>query len=235
MNTLIIGASGAIGKALVDELSSNHADTVVVTSRAGELALSEKRANVHSYALDLSDMGEARHQVAAIVQREPRIDAIVIASGILRTSFSLIADNEKEQMQINFLNVIEILKILIRKYLKRDLTSIVLVASTSSINSDGGRLGYSSSKAALVAAGKTLARELGPNGIRVNSVSPGLIDSEMVRNTIKEEDLVSLETRLFLQRLGTADEVAKVIRFLVSKDSSYITGQNIFIDGGMSW
>jgi 3-oxoacyl-[acyl-carrier protein] reductase len=87
----------------------------------------------------------------------------------------------------------------------------------------------------LIAAGKTLARELGPKGIRVNSVSPGLIESEMVKSTIDNQELDSLKARLFLKRLGYAEEVAKVIHFLVSNDSSYITGQNIFVDGGMSW
>jgi len=235
MNILVVGASGAIGQAVVFELASDEENVVVVTSRSGEPMQNENRTNIHSYSLDLSDIERARNQIASIVQREPSLDAIVIASGILRTSFSLIADNEIEQMQINFLSVMEILKILIRKYLRRDLKSVVLIASTSATNSDGGRLGYSSSKAALIAAGRTLARELGPDGIRVNSVSPGLIESEMVKNTINDEELNSLKTRLFLKRLGTAEEVAKVIRFLVSKDSNYITGQNIFVDGGMSW
>ena len=133
------------------------------------------------------------------------------------------------------MRVIEVLKVLIRKYLTRDLKSIVLIASTSATNSDGGRLGYSSSKAALIAASKTLARELGPKGVRVNSVSPGLIDSEMVDSTIDHQQLNTLKARLFLERLGSAEEVAKVIQFLASNDSSYITGQNILIDGGMSW
>jgi 3-oxoacyl-[acyl-carrier protein] reductase len=235
MKVLVVGASGTIGQAIVDELSNDETNIVIATSRSGEQIQGENRTNVHFYALDLSDSERARNQITRIMQSELNLDAIVIASGILKTSFSLVAENEMEQIQINFLRVIEMLKILIRKYLKRELKSIVLIASTSATNSDGGRLGYSSSKAALIAAGKTLARELGPKGIRVNSVSPGLIESEMVKSTIDNQELDSLKARLFLKRLGYAEEVAKVIHFLVSNDSSYITGQNIFVDGGMSW
>jgi 3-oxoacyl-[acyl-carrier protein] reductase len=224
-----------IGKAVVNLFASDETNVIAATSRTGERMQDESRQNIHVYPLDFSDMERARIQIATITRSELRLDAIVVATGILRTSFSLVADNETEQIQINFLRVIEVLKVLIRKYLTRDLKSIVLIASTSATNSDGGRLGYSSSKAALIAAGKTLARELGPKGVRVNSVSPGLIDSEMVDSTIDHQQLNTLKARLFLERLGSAEEVAKVIQFLASNDSSYITGQNILIDGGMSW
>ncbi len=235
MRVLIVGSSGTIGKAVVNLFASDKTNIIVATSRTGEQKQDESRQNIHVYPLDFSDMERVRIQIATITRNELRLDAIIVATGILRTSFSLVSDNETEQMQINFLRVIEVLKILIRKYLTRDLKSIVLIASTSATNSDGGRLGYSSSKAALIAAGKTLARELGPKGIRVNSVSPGLIDSEMVDSTIDHKQLNTLKARLFLERLGSAEEVAKVIQFLASNDSSYITGQNILIDGGMSW
>jgi 3-oxoacyl-[acyl-carrier protein] reductase len=235
MRVLIVGSSGVIGKAVVNLFASDETNVIAATSRTGERMQDESRQNIHVYPLDFSDMERARIQIATITRSELRLDAIVVATGILRTSFSLVADNETEQIQINFLRVIEVLKVLIRKYLTRDLKSIVLIASTSATNSDGGRLGYSSSKAALIAAGKTLARELGPKGVRVNSVSPGLIDSEMVDSTIDHQQLNTLKARLFLERLGSAEEVAKVIQFLASNDSSYITGQNILIDGGMSW
>ena len=235
MRVLVVGSSGVIGQAVVNLFASDETNIVAATSRSGGRMQNESRKNVHFYPLDLSDMERARIQTKTIVQSELRLDAIVVAAGILRTSFSLTADNETEQVQINYLSIIEVLKILIRKYLTRDLKSIVLIASSSATNSDGGRLGYNSSKAALIAAGKTLARELGPKGVRVNSVSPGLIDSEMVENTINHEQLYTLKTRLFLGRLGSPEEVAKVIQFLASNDSSYITGQNISIDGGMLW
>lgn len=235
MKVLVVGATGVIGKAVVDVFANDETNFVVATSRSDQQVEKEDSKNVQFYCLDLSDMETARKQTATIIQSELSLDAIVIASGILKTSFSLVADNEVEQMQVNYLGVIEILKILIRKYLNRGLKSVVLIASTSAINSDGGRLGYSSSKAALISAGKSLARELGPKGVRVNSVSPGLIMSEMVESTINPEELNTLKGRLFLKRLGSAEEVATVIRFLVSNDSNYITGQNIVVDGGMSW
>lgn len=235
MKILIVGASGAIGRSVVNLLAVSNGNIVLGTSRSGEPREMKERENVFFYPLDVTDKEKAAIQVLSITKNEPVIDAIVIASGVLKTSFSLLADNETEQMQINFLMVIEILKTLIRKYITRGLKSVVLVASSSASNADGGRLGYNSSKAALIAAGKTLARELGPKGVRVNCVSPGLIESEMVDRTISSQQLNSLKERLFLERIGEADEVAKAIRFLVSEESSYITGQNICVDGGMSW
>ena len=111
MRVLVVGSSGVIGKAVVNLFASDETNIIAATSRTGERMQDESRRNIHVYPLDFSDMERARIQIDTITRNELRLDAIVVATGILRTSFSLVADNETEQMQINFLRVIEVLNI----------------------------------------------------------------------------------------------------------------------------
>ena len=109
--------------------------------------------------------------------------------------------------------------------------SIINMASVSGVVNSQGDIAYGSSKAAGIFATKTMALELGPYGIRVNSVSPGFIATDMWKDRRSEVyDKVLRETPL--GRQGTPEEVAKVVLFLASDMSSYITGQNIVVDGG---
>jgi 3-oxoacyl-[acyl-carrier protein] reductase len=110
---------------------------------------------------------------------------------------------------------------------------IVNITSVSGLVGIAGQTNYSASKGALLAFTRSLAAELGPRGIRVNSVVPGFIDTDMTARMprqIKEKN----RDRILLKRFGTASEVAKVVAFLVSDDASYIVGQSIVVDGGLT-
>ena len=118
----------------------------------------------------------------------------------------------------------------VRRMLRQRSGSIINIASLSGQTGNPGQINYAASKAALIAMTKTLAMEVGPRGIRVNAVSPGVIETEMT------QDLKSLERykeQIPLRRFGKSDEVASVVSFLVSSEASYITGQTISVNGGL--
>ena len=112
--------------------------------------------------------------------------------------------------------------------------SIINVSSTSAIQGNIGRLAYASSKSSLITATKVMSRELGQLGIRVNSICPGLTNTDMMVNNTDKKILSEITERLNLKRIAEPDEIANVIAFLASDLSSYLTGENIIVDGGLT-
>jgi len=107
--------------------------------------------------------------------------------------------------------------------------SVVSISSVSAVMGNRGQVNYAAAKSGLIAASRALSSEVARMGIRVNVVAPGLIDTEM----IKDAPVERIKDVIPMARLGKAEEVAKVVRFLCSDDASYITGQVIFVNGGM--
>ena len=136
-------------------------------------------------------------------------------------------------MGVNFIKPILLVNSIVSQYIKKGIKSVVFISSTSSIEGDPGRLQYSASKSALNLASRVLSKEIGKSGIRVNAVLPGLIDSPMLFQNTSEQEIDFRISQLSLRRLGQGFEVANLVHFLVCDESSYVTGQNIRIDGGM--
>ena len=111
--------------------------------------------------------------------------------------------------------------------------NIIFISSTSAERNDRGRVAYSGTKAAILSTTRILAKELGSSSIRVNSISPGLTNTEMVSKNTKPEVLKEEIKKISLQRIAETDEIANVAVFLASDQSSYINGQNIKVDGGV--
>ena len=118
--------------------------------------------------------------------------------------------------------------------IKRKNGSIVNIASSAAIDANEGRLAYVTSKASIMSASKVLARELAPFNIRSNCVAPGLTDTNLMRDNTKIEFINKTVDSLMIKRVGDPKEIANVIMFLASNLASYITGQTIRVDGGMS-
>ena len=109
---------------------------------------------------------------------------------------------------------------------------IINVSSVVGISGNAGQTNYSASKAGIIGFTKSLAKEVGSRNILVNAVAPGFIETQMT-DVLKEEVKEEISKTIPLKRMGTVEDVANVVKFLASKDSSYITGQVINIDGGM--
>ena len=117
--------------------------------------------------------------------------------------------------------------------IKNKKGSITYVSSSSAIDGNEGRSAYASTKSAMIAQAKVLSRELGMNNIRVNSISPGLTNTDMMKENHKKEIIDQVISRVSLKRVANPIEIANVVLLLSSDLTSYVTGQNIRVDGGM--
>ncbi len=135
-----------------------------------------------------------------------------------------------EVIQTNLYGPFYLMRWCIKKMLPKRSGCIVNVSSLSGQLGNPGQINYAASKGALIAMTKTLASEIGPRGIRVNAVAPGLIETEMTENLPQME---TIKKQIPLRRLGKAEEVAAAVAFLCSNDASYITGHTLSINGGL--
>ena len=132
----------------------------------------------------------------------------------------------------NYFSQIYLTQMISRAMTKNKKGNIIFVSSTSGINGDYGRFAYSSSKAAVLNSVKTLSKELSNYNIRVNAVSPGLTETDLMLSNTKEDIIKSEIEKISLKRIASTNEIADIILFLASEKSSYINGQNIVADGG---
>ena len=139
----------------------------------------------------------------------------------------------KEVFEINFFSQTIFTQYILKSMIKNKKGSIVYIASSSALDGNEGRSAYSSAKAAVITQAKVLSRELGSHNIRVNSISPGLTNTDMMQENHKKEIIDEVISRTSLRRIADPKEIANVTLLLSSDLTSYITGQNIRVDGGM--
>ncbi len=237
---MVTGANRGIGMAVIKIFAQNHADIIACARTQTpefENTLHELAAkydiDISPAYFDLSDEEAMTSAVKQIIKNTEHIDILVNNAGVTTAGFFSMTpiSRIKQVFEINYFAQLSIIQLAAKKMTRQRSGSIINVCSVSGLSNEKGRLAYGSSKAALAFATKTLAVELGANGIRVNAVSPGFIDTDMW----KERDDALREKVLGetpLARMGTPEDVAKAILFLASDDSSYITGRNIIVDGG---
>lgn len=240
-NVIITGCNKGIGKATLEDFAKNGANIFAcVRSASAEFksftkGLEKKfKINIEIIKLDLSDKPSISKSVDQIYKINRNIDILVNNAGILFNSLFLMTSEKQlnEMFQINYFSQIFLTQIIAKGMIKNKSGSIIFVASTSGINGDFGRFAYSSSKAAVLSAVKTLSKELSNYKIRVNAVSPGLTETDLMHSNTKKEILDSEIKKISLKRTASTSEIANVIVFLASLESSYINGQNIIVDGG---
>ena len=162
------------------------------------------------------------------------IDVLVNNAGILRDSY-LAMMSERDWADViegNLYPLFHCCKWGVRKMIARKQGTIVTIASISAFTGNPGQTNYAASKGAAVSFTRSLAREVGPMGIRVNTVAPGLIDTEMIAS-LKPELVESIIKSSSLRRIGKPEDVAEAVAFLASDRSAYITGQCLIVDGGI--
>lgn len=237
---IVTGANRGIGLAIVKVFAQNGAriwacarkESQEFEEYLGELASSYNTVITPLY-FDVTDQEKVKKAVCRIGQESKKIDILVNNAGIsVVRLFSMTSiDIIKNVLDTNFLSQISLSQMVSRHMIKNKLGVIINIASVTGLNPKEGGIAYGSSKAAVLFSTKTMALELGKYGIRVNSVSPGFIDTDMWKNRNENLKKKMLEETP-LQRQGTPEEVANTVLFLASDLSSYITGQNIIVDGG---
>lgn len=237
---VITGANRGIGLATVENFAKNGA-TIWACARTQSDEFEKNLRDlsdanevvINPLYFDVADMNMAKQALRTVGEDKKRIDILVNNAGVsVERLLNMTSVNMmREIMEINFLSQINMAQVASRYMMKNRSGCIVNVASVSGIEPEEGGVGYGSSKAAILFATGTMALELGKYGIRVNAVSPGFIDTDMWKGR-KEEIKEKILSETPLHRQGTAAEVAQTILFLASDMSSFITGQNIVVNGG---
>lgn len=225
---LITGGNRGIGLACAQRLRADGF-TVVVGCRSGEApdGLSAVRMDVSDPASIVAafDAVEAEHGAIAIV---------VANAGITRDNLLMRMSDEEidDVLGTNLAGSIRIARRALRGMLKARAGRIILVSSVVGLMGSAGQVNYAASKAGLVGAARSLAREVGSRGITVNVVAPGFVDTDMTAE-LGEERKAEILGAVPLARYADADEIAGVVSFLASSDAGYITGAVIPVDGGL--
>jgi len=240
-NVLITGCNKGIGKATLEGFAKCGANIFAcVRSNSSEfkkfISTLRKKYKVKIYVikLDLLKKSSISNCVNEIYKINKNIDILVNNAGMLFNSlFQMTSEKQLQEMfQVNYFSQVYLTQIISRGMTKNKTGNIIFVSSTSGINGDYGRFAYSSSKAAILSTVKTLSKELSNYNIRVNAISPGLTETDLMLSNTKEDIIKSEIEKISLKRIASTNEIADIILFLASEKSSYINGQNIVADGG---
>ena len=236
---LVTGASRGIGAAITQRFSEEGALVYANARREGSLDSILENLNgqfpgkVKPLYFDVCSEPDAKRAIMQIKKESGRLDVLVNNAGIMRDA--LIGMVSQELMhsifETNVFAVINMVQLAAKLMSRQKSGSIVNISSIVGLEGNPGQIVYSASKGAVAALTKTAAKELATQGIRVNAVAPGMINTDMFRS-IGKEKMHDLAINIRMGRLGTADEVADAILFLASDLSRYITGEIIGVNGG---
>lgn len=241
--SLITGCNRGIGKSLVKNFAAAGSNIIACMRKENEEFLNFKKdlenkfkIKIDTHYFDLVDEIQIKNFYDNVNSKYEKIDVLVNNAGTIQNSLFQMTPLKKlkETFKINFFNQIYLSQLIVKKMQKNKKGSIINVSSTSAIQGNVGRLAYASSKSSLITATKVMSRELGQLGIRVNSICPGLTNTDMMVNNTDKKILSEITERLNLKRIAEPDEIANVITFLASDLSSYLTGENIIVDGGLT-
>jgi len=237
---VISGGSRGLGAATTERLlKAGH--SVATFSRRGSAQVerwqedAELGERLYFQELDAANPDALREFVHAAHTRWGRIDALINNAAIASEGVLATADERSMQqmLEVNLAAAIRLTRECARLMLLREQGTIINIASVAAERGVAGLAVYSASKAGLVGFTRSLARELGPKGIRVNALAPGYLESEMSQS-LSAAQRAAIVRRTPLGRLGTVDDIVPWIEFLLSENASFLTGQVITVDGGAS-
>ena len=236
---LVTGAGRGIGRAVALELADAGAD-ITFTNRTEALAeavraeIEAKGRKCLSFQVDVADAARVDEMVAKTLQTFATIDILVNNAGITRDNLFMRMKHEEwsEVMRVNLDGMFNVTRAVIKTMMKQRRGRIINISSVVGFSGNAGQVNYASAKAAALGFTKSIAKELGSRNITCNAVAPGFIDTDMTRE-LNDAQRKAILDQIPLGRMGTAEEIAKVVRFLASDDASYINGDVIHVNGGM--
>ena len=239
---VITGCSKGIGKKILEIFSSNGANIFACTRNINEefknhLEDLKKKFNneIIPIQFNLNEESEIKKASNEILLSKKKIDILVNNAATIHSAIFQMTSMKKlkEIFEINFFSQTLFTQYILKSMIKNKSGSIVYISSSSALDGNEGRSAYSSTKSAIIAQAKVLSRELGVHNIRVNSIAPGLTNTDMMKDNTPVELIKEFKSRISLKRIANPEEIANVALLLSSDLSSYITGQVIRVDGGM--
>ena len=238
---LVTGAAKGIGKAIALKFASEGADvafTDLVINEAAEETIAELEAfghKVKAYASNAASFDETHAVVEEIHKEFGRIDILVNNAGITKDGLMLRMSEQQWDavLTVNLKSAFNFIHALTPIMARQRGGSIISMSSVVGVSGNAGQCNYSASKAGMIGLTKSIAKEMGPRGIRANCIAPGFIISDMTA-ALPDEVREQWVKTIPLRRGGTVDEVAKVALFLASDLSSYVSGQVINCCGAMA-
>ena len=241
-NSIITGCNRGIGKKILQVFAKNGSNIWACARKPDNEFLSfinecanEYDVQIWPVFFDLQDFNQIRLEMKKIISSKKPIDILVNNAGITYNALFQMANIEKiqEVFEVNYFSQIIITQYILKVMVRNKKGSIINISSSAGVNGASGRSIYGASKAAVICATKSLAKEVGETGIRVNSIAPGITETEMLSN-MSETVLNEEKSRTHLKRFAETSEIANTCLFLGSELSNYITGQVIRVDGGMN-
>ena len=240
---LITGAARGIGKAIALKFASEGANVaftdLFIDEEHGGLATEREIAalgvKAKGYASNAADFAQTADVVAKVKEEFGSVDILVNNAGITKDGLMLRMTEQQWDavIAVNLKSAFNFIHACVPVMMRQRKGSIINMASVVGVHGNAGQSNYAASKAGLIALAKSVAQEMGPKGIRANSIAPGFIDTAMTQ-ALSEEVRKEWASKIPLRRGGTTEDIANTALYLASDLSSYVSGQVIQVDGGMN-
>lgn len=238
---LVTGGSRGIGRQIAITLASYGATVIVNYNGSKDAAdavaaqIKEQGGNAKAVQCSVADADLCKEMIDSLLAEYGRIDILVNNAGITKDNLLLKMSEEDFNSVIgtNLNGTFHTCKYLYRTFMKQRSGRIINLSSVSGIHGNPGQTNYSASKAGVIGFTKALAKELASRNITVNAVAPGYIDTDMTQ-AMSEDAKEAITQQIPLKRVGTPEDIAEAVAFLASDKASYITGQVLSVDGGMT-
>lgn len=238
---LVTGGSRGIGRAIVERLAADGARVAFVYQSNAQAAndlvaeLAAKQLIAEAHQADVKDKAAADKVVETVLASHGKIDILVNNAGVIRDTLLAMMSFEQwqEVIQTNLTSVFNFCQAVTRPMMSARYGRIINMSSVAAEHGNKGQVNYAASKGGIDGLTRCLATELASRGVTVNAVAPGFIETDMtaaVRNAAEAE----IKKRIPVRRLGKPEDIAQAVAFLASDEASYITGQVLRVDGGLT-
>jgi 3-oxoacyl-[acyl-carrier protein] reductase len=241
-NAVITGCARGIGRSMLVAFAENGANVWAccrtATPEFDRFAAELGAANgvkITPLYFDLADAARMKEAVKTIVASKTSVDVLVNNAGVTYNALFQMTSLEKtrEVFEVNLFAPMALSQLIVKLMVRQKSGSIVNVSSSAAIDANPGRSAYGASKAAVICVTRSMAHELGADGVRVNAIAPGITDTDMVGSSMTPATVSATIAQTRLKRIGNPSEIAAAAVFLASDLASYVTGEVLRVDGGL--